>query len=607
MADTLESLEIEVKYKATSAAAEIRKVTGSLKSLSSEAKKVQSPLNNFIGSLKRIAFYRFIRSIIKGITDALSEGMQAAYAFSQGIASEGHRFAQAIDNVKMSANTMKGQVGSAFIALYAAVAPIIIAVLNLITRLADAMSQLFSAFTGRTYIKAQANAAGLADSMAGGAKAAKEWKNQLMGFDEINKLEAPGNTGGGGAGGSPSPFSFEDTPLDDWAMKIHDSLAAIELAAAGFALALGLLLTLSGINIPLGLALIALGVAGMVHALKEDWSMVDQQVARVLSAIMITIGAALLAVGIILLLACPGFSALGLGLVAAGVASLATGVIIDWMALPHNIQTVLQDIMLAAGGALLGIGLILALTGANIPLGIGLIVAGAATLAAAAAINWDYLTEMMRGELGEIMAIAGMSLLAIGLILVLSGVALPLGLGLMVAGGVALGAAVAFNWDTVVNAIRNTLDSIVGLFNNFAATVKNIINSIISFIQNLISSIARAISSVFSLRSASSSIGASVRGYASGGYPSEGQLFIARESGAEMVGSIGGHTAVANNDQIVEAIEGGVFRAMTAAGGSSGGKQTEFVFNLNGREFARAIYNDQTAVQREHGKSLITT
>ena len=51
-------------------------------------------------------------------------------------------------------------------------------------------------------------------------------------------------------------------------------------------------------------------------------------------------------------------------------------------------------------------------------------------------------------------------------------------------------------------------------------------------------------------------------GFASGGFPDAGQLFIARESGAEMVGSMGGHTAVANNDQIVEGIREGVEAAM---------------------------------------------
>ncbi len=57
-------------------------------------------------------------------------------------------------------------------------------------------------------------------------------------------------------------------------------------------------------------------------------------------------------------------------------------------------------------------------------------------------------------------------------------------------------------------------------------------------------------------------LGKSIFGFANGGFPDAGQLFIAREAGAEMVGSLGGHTAVANNDQIVEGIREGVEAAM---------------------------------------------
>lgn len=56
--------------------------------------------------------------------------------------------------------------------------------------------------------------------------------------------------------------------------------------------------------------------------------------------------------------------------------------------------------------------------------------------------------------------------------------------------------------------------------------------------------------------------GKNLFGFANGGFPDAGQLFIAREAGAEMVGSMGGHTAVANNDQIVEGIREGVEAAM---------------------------------------------
>ncbi len=50
---------------------------------------------------------------------------------------------------------------------------------------------------------------------------------------------------------------------------------------------------------------------------------------------------------------------------------------------------------------------------------------------------------------------------------------------------------------------------------------------------------------------------------ANGGYVNSGQLFIAREAGPELVGIMNGHTAVANNTQIVSGIEGGVARAIS--------------------------------------------
>lgn len=49
--------------------------------------------------------------------------------------------------------------------------------------------------------------------------------------------------------------------------------------------------------------------------------------------------------------------------------------------------------------------------------------------------------------------------------------------------------------------------------------------------------------------------------YAMGGFPSVGELFISRESGPELVGTMGGRTAVANNDQIVAGIQNGVAQA----------------------------------------------
>lgn len=58
--------------------------------------------------------------------------------------------------------------------------------------------------------------------------------------------------------------------------------------------------------------------------------------------------------------------------------------------------------------------------------------------------------------------------------------------------------------------------------------------------------------------------------YANGGYPEMGQLFIAREAGPELVGTMNGRTAVANNDQIVEGIAQGVYEAVMSAIANNG-------------------------------------
>ena len=68
---------------------------------------------------------------------------------------------------------------------------------------------------------------------------------------------------------------------------------------------------------------------------------------------------------------------------------------------------------------------------------------------------------------------------------------------------------------------------------------------------------------------------------ANGGSFSEGQAFIARERGPEMVGTIGRHSAVVNNGQIVASIADGVYRAVVSAMAGSG-KETTLNVTLAG-------------------------
>ena len=61
-----------------------------------------------------------------------------------------------------------------------------------------------------------------------------------------------------------------------------------------------------------------------------------------------------------------------------------------------------------------------------------------------------------------------------------------------------------------------------------------------------------------------------IQAYANGGVPGGGQLFMAREAGPELVGKIGRHTAVMNNNQIVDSVKAGVYEAVSAAMSNGG-------------------------------------
>jgi hypothetical protein len=93
-----------------------------------------------------------------------------------------------------------------------------------------------------------------------------------------------------------------------------------------------------------------------------------------------------------------------------------------------------------------------------------------------------------------------------------------------------------------------------------------------------------------------------VQWYASGGFPGVGEMFIAREAGPELVGSIGRKTAVANNDQIISGIESGVYRAMVAANSTNtGGTQTIRIIN----EIDGDVVGEKV-IQYHNGKVLQT-
>lgn len=98
----------------------------------------------------------------------------------------------------------------------------------------------------------------------------------------------------------------------------------------------------------------------------------------------------------------------------------------------------------------------------------------------------------------------------------------------------------------------------------------------------------------------------SVAGYAEGGFPDVGEIFMAREAGPELVGRIGRRTAVANNAQIVEAVSNGVYTAVSEAMNASNNNGSMRISGkLNGKELIQFTIDGINGVKQQTGECPI--
>ena len=655
-ATTVENLTINIRRTGDAASASLGGLSKSLSSLKDNSKSASKGLGSLASSLQRIAYYRMIRSVIKAIGKAFQEGAENAYFFSKAI---GGDLAAALDVLSTKNFTMTNQLGASWATLLQTIQPILLKIIELIRMVADAITQFFAILGGKkTYLKAIDYSKDWATTTATGAKAAKEWKNQLMGFDEINRLEEPSSSSGGGGSALPDYSQmFEVTPINAKLTNLIDMIKAhiadLEVFAAGAALGVGLILTLTGANVPLGLGLIALGAYGLCNTLSENWDYLTGNFKRTMSTIELIGFGALFGIGAVLAFSGANVP-IGLGLMAAGALGLANIAALNWEEMPENIKRTIRNIDLILGVSLLGIGTILAFTGVNVPLGVALMAAGAASLVAAAALNEGGIVQTIKKTLSGIMLLVGGALAAIGLMLVLVPAAQPVGLAMLAAGVASMVTASFLDESVLTEKLRKTLADIMTLIGASLAAIGIILlfvpalqpiglgllaaglmsfggglmldpSSFWSLVDTICSGISTVVGWVQTLfgwaKSATQQLNEMLKaranmtveesnhllydnyggGYASGGFPSDGELFVAREAGPELVGQIGGRTAVANNDQIIQGISTGVFNAvvsaMTMTGGTNGEKDIHLY--LDGKEIAKTT----TKYQRQFARA----
>lgn len=194
-----------------------RLIAAPFQRVATNATNLKKKLDNLGSSFARIMFYRAIRQVIKEISEALKEGETNAYWYSKQFGESTRYISEAYDTFASASAKMKNQIGAAWATLFANLQPIINKIIELVSRAAEVVTMFFAKLGGKsTYLKAIDYSKDWAEATEKGAKAAKEWKNQLLGFDVINRLEDTADTSNSNSDLNTPNYGdmFEEVPVE---------------------------------------------------------------------------------------------------------------------------------------------------------------------------------------------------------------------------------------------------------------------------------------------------------------------------------------------------------------------------------------------------------
>ena len=502
------------------------------KALSPAAEKAEKSFNKLVGRIKGLAKRVFIFTIITAALREIKQYMWSAI--------------QTNDDAMNAVARLKGELRTLAQPIANIAIPAFTALAKIITYTLTGASRLLSLLFGSTYSASKKAAKSLNDqqnAIEGVGSAAKKASKYLAPFDELNTIS--GNDAGGGSESGGNAVNF-DSDIGSGVNAVMALMTGIALLAIGAILTfsghvgvgiammvagaltvygvyasdggeaaktlvetglskiliaigpmiaiLGVVLMLTG-NIPWGLGLLIAGIALFaVGEVAENWDLLGTNLVGALANMLIDISPYIALFGAVLLFV-PGQQALGIGLIIAGIALFAVGEVgANWELLGTNLTSALTKIFSEISPYIAVFGLLLAIVPGMMAVGIGMIVAGIAMFAfSVIAPNWDSITQALRGPLGKTLAMIGGFLVVLGLMLIFSGVGIPLGIGMLLAGGVSLAAAIAPNWDFIRDKIKNVWQKIKEFWNSYIAPVftaawwlnlgKTIMNGLISGIE----------------------------------------------------------------------------------------------------------------------------
>ena len=195
----------------------------SFKALASGAKKAAGAISKFFNkskegaltskglakslmSLKNMLVSRIKRTFISSLMDGVKESMTSLAQYSSA-------FNSSMSSMKNAAKGLSGNIAVTFGNLVNAVAPAISTIISWISKAISYLNAFFALLSGKgTVTVAKKQTDSYADSLKSAGGAAKELKNEVYGFDELNK--ASSDSGGGGGGGGGASDMFEDVAVD---------------------------------------------------------------------------------------------------------------------------------------------------------------------------------------------------------------------------------------------------------------------------------------------------------------------------------------------------------------------------------------------------------
>ena len=560
---------------------QISSTAKSVKEVGDEAKKSSSKMSELLLSLKRIAMYRLIRTVIKGIGQAFKEGLENAYEYSKLVGGE---LAPALDRIATASAQMKNQMGAAFGQILQLLEPLIVQLIHLVTKLAQAFTWLFALLSGSdTYLVANE----VATSWKEADKAAKGYRNTLIGIDEINRLNDPNGGGGKTTPNYGDMFHYEPTnfklpDITAWAVPFMDTINGALALVAELAHAL-VTLPSPEVNVNVDRH----GATEAVEGLRTIFKPLLQG-----SPYIVTCGVSLLGnpVGVIQALAD------------------AIGVLLTNSPYIVEIKNYIESPVPALEA----------------------ITARVKELAAEQEVAMSSAYERADSSILSSLAKAG-QYLKDGLINMKNTVnvwgpdfAASCATAFM---GIATGMnpGIIAGRDKIHSFLRDTLAD----FNTFGMKVSEIFQKVWESITGFATSAKETFDKIKDSTAWKILFGESkasfpsvsgtmpivpftpvlVPAFASGGFVDSGELYLAREAGPELVGSIGNHTAVANNDQIVEGISEGVSYANSGVIGAINQliavvQQIDPTIELDGLKVSRELHKYNRQVTREAGQSL---